>query len=670
MKIFRWVLPAGCILTLVGSPVLAEDSKDEPHQIPEIVVVGVRPVAKPGGASAIEVLPDSLSLNPAPTLEEVFRELPLLHVRTNSRGEAELSARGSESRQVAVLVDGVPITLAWDNRADASVIPAGAPQEVSYVRGVSSMLHGPNVLGGVIEIKAGRSLIQPEGVSYDVRAGADHVGSSGVTAGLTVPFRGVGGSWVLRGGAGLRDSPGRPLADGVEERVDTEDDLRLNTDSRIAHGFMSLRYIADGGAWCSFSGTSFEGERGIAAELGVPDQNARFWRYPHVSRTLAVLSGGTGDRRSPFGGYGGVEASLGLDLARTSIDAYESSDYGRVVDYEDGDDRTLTMRIVGNQTLGASADVRGAFTMADIGHDEFLPEGGSSYGQRLWSLAGETDVRLIENGAAVQSCRLSFGGAWDIGETPESGGKEPLGTMHSWGGRAGVTFGIRNGTTQVHAGLSSRSRFPSLRELYSGAVNRFRPNPDIGPERLVTFEGGMTTRVSRGRLQTVLFHNRLSDAIVRVRLPEPESRFMRVNRDEITSTGLELLFSQGWRRYSIAGNLTAQSVSLTDPEAEVTNRPENLPELFGGAELRVRLWYGFGVAFEAHYIGEQYAIDPETGDDGAIDAGTLFDFEVTRLWGAGLETTLGIHNLTDTAIYDLIGLPRPGRSVSLRLRLR
>ncbi|MBK9472497.1 MAG: Plug domain-containing protein [bacterium] len=93
----------------------------------------MRPVTTAGGVAAVEVQPDSLALPAAPTLEEIFRELPHLHVRTNSRGEAEISVRGSDSRQVAVLVDGVPITLAWDSRIDASMIPSSAPQELGYV---------------------------------------------------------------------------------------------------------------------------------------------------------------------------------------------------------------------------------------------------------------------------------------------------------------------------------------------------------------------------------------------------------------------------------------------------------------------------------------------------------------------------------------------------------
>lgn len=646
----------------------AEDPPEEQDENLEIEVVGYRPVATPGGAAAIDARPDSLHTNPAPTLEEVFEELSFIFMRTNSRGEAELSTRGSDSRQVAVLVDGAPITLAWDARADVSVIPATAPQEMRYVRGISSMLHGPNVLGGVVELKVGRSLIQPQDSYYVLNAGVDHVGGSRATGRLTMPFIGAGGSWVLRVGAGFRDSPGQPLARGVEERAETDDDLRLNTDSRVADGFMSLRYIADGGAWCALSASGFGGRRGIAAELGVPDEEARFWRYPHVSRALAVLSAGTGSRSSPLGGYGELEASAGLDYGRTDIDAYTSASYQDLDGFEDGDDRTLTVRLRGNQTLGPKADLSAAATLAEVRHDERLPEGDARYRQRLWSASGEADVRLNTHWPTAPSCRLSVGGAFDACETPEAGGKEPSDAMTGWGGRAGISLGLRNPRTQLHAAVSARSRFPALRELYSGALNRFEPNPDIDPERLITIEGGATTRFRRGKVQAIVFHNLLKDAIVRIKQPELDGRYLRVNRDELTSTGLELFASRDWGRYSFAANLTAQSVSITNTEAGLTNRPENLPEIFGGASLRARLWSGFVGGVQARYTGRQYAIDPETGGDARLDAGTCIDVEITRSWGSSLETTLAVDNVTNEAVYDLIGLPRPGLAARLQFR--
>ena len=64
----------------------------------------------------------------------------------------ELSVRGSDSRQTAILLDGVPLTLGWDNRSDVSLVPITGATRISLVRGLSSLLHGPNVLGGVVEV--------------------------------------------------------------------------------------------------------------------------------------------------------------------------------------------------------------------------------------------------------------------------------------------------------------------------------------------------------------------------------------------------------------------------------------------------------------------------------------------------------------------------------------
>lgn len=638
--------------------------------VPELVVVGVRPEATPAGVGAVSVTPDSLALTAAPTLEEVLRELPHLHVRTNSRGEAEISTRGSDSRQVAVLVDGVPLTLAWDARADASVIPSSAPQELTFTRGLSSMLHGPNVLGGVVEVKVGSGGDARPARTREARLGLDSAGGAALTARVTEPLAVARGSAVVRAGLGWRDTPGQALARGLVERAGAPDGLRLNTDSHAVDAFVSARRQGEGGGWVSLAGFGSQGHRGIAAELGVPDEDARFWRYPRVARGVAVVSAGTGERASPLGGRGDLEASFGLDAGRTDIDAFAGAAYDSVVAFEDGRDRTLTMRLLGDQTLGRRADLRGAFTLVSIRHDEVLPDGAFRYRQRLWSLGSETIVRVLDPGATPRFLQVSAGAAWDGAETPETGGKEPLGGLHGWGGRLGLSGGLNDGTTRLHAGVSRRSRFPSLRELYSGALNRFAPNPDLAPERLVAWEAGVTARAGRGEVQAVLFHNHLSDAVVRVRLPAPDGRFRRINRDRLDATGLELMATQDWGRLSGSAHLTLQSVELADPAEGSGRRPENLPEAAGGLGLRGRLPGGWTARLEAAWTGEQFAIDPATGLDSRLAPSLRCDLGVSRALGRHLEATATVANLGDTVCLDQVGLPQPGRTFSLLVQLR
>ncbi|HEX8210033.1 MAG TPA: TonB-dependent receptor [Longimicrobium sp.] len=642
------------------------------HRVPEIRVVATRPVTTVGGSSAIEVRVDSLALPVAPTVAEMFREIPMLHVRTNSRGEAEISARGSESRQVAVLVDGVPLNLAWDARTDVSVLPAASVQEISFVRGLSSMLYGSNVLGGVVEVDVGRSSLQPGSPSLRVASGIDHVGGYGGSAAVSLPGTARGGAWLLRAGGAFRDSPGQPLARGVVEPVPT-DGLRLNTDVRDRNGFLSVRYQGDGGAWMAFSGSALRAERGIAAELGVED--ARFWRYPRVSRSLAVASAGTGNRASPLGGFGDVEMSIGVDAGRTDIDAYPSREYGEPNGFEDGKDRTLTLRLLAGQSVGSRGELRGAFTLVEVRHDELLPGEEARYRQRLLSIGGENQWRLVGSASTPHSLRLSVGGAFDVAETPESGGREPRqDRLEEWGARIGLSAALNRGNTLLHAGASRRGRFPSLRELYSGALNRFQPNPNLRPEKLVALESGVTTRIGAGEIQAVVFRHQLDDAVVRITLPD--RKFLRVNRNRLTSQGVELLATQQLGSVALAGDLTIQSVDLTDTAAGATHRPENLPELFGHAEARFPLALGLRATAEADYTGDQFCIHPGTGDDARLNAGTQINLSLSKTWALRatswlrrLEARVAADNVGDATRYDQCGLPQPGRLIRFQIQL-
>jgi iron complex outermembrane receptor protein len=665
---------AGAVRAQAGRDSARADSIRRATALPDLEVRGVRPVLTTGGSAAVRARLDSLPLPPGATLEQTLRQLPMLHLRRNARGEAEISARGSESRQVAVLVDGIPLTLAWDARADVSVLPSTAFQEVSFTRGLSSMLYGPNVLGGVIELPVGHSSIRPERSTAEVQSGVDHVGGFGGSASMMLPIRGATGQWLFRGGVGYRNTPGTPLADGVVEPLPGRDNLRVNTDAKSLDGFTALRYQSVGGTWFSLAATTFKAERGAAAELGF--SNARFWRYPEISRTLAIVSAGTGDHRSPFGGRGDLEASFGVDLGKTDIDTYTARDYTTQNGFEDGKDRTLTFRALGDQTLGSRGDLRTAFTVSEIRHDEFLPAGEARYRQRLMSIGAETNWRLIDMGRGINALRLSVGAAYDVGKTPESGGRPKQPTLTELGARIGMTMVAAEGRLLAHAGVSRRGRFPALRELYSGALNRFTPNPDLKPENLVAVEAGITARLgSSSELQLVGFRHQMNDAVVRITLPD--NTFQRVNRNRLTSAGVELLGSTVLGPLALGGDLTLQHVDLTNTQASITNRPENLPNVFGGAYLSAPLLLGMFLGAEARYTGNQFCIDPATGDDVKLAGGAVFNGDVGREfrlkagggWFSRIEARLSVENLGDKLLYEQCRLPEPGRLLRFQVRL-
>ncbi len=661
-------------LTLVASlatPLLAQEPDTSIFRIGEIVVQAARPITTTGGAAALEIRMDSAHMAAAPTLDQLLRSIPLVQVRTNSRGEAQFSLRGSgsDAREVAVLVDGMPLSLGWDDRADLSVLPTTAVHTLTVARGLPSLLYGPNVLGGVVEVGVARGAsiaLNPRSLRID--AGIDNTGSQAFSTAITLPMQTGGGELLLRAGGGYRGREGVALASDVVEPVPGEDaDLRVNTALVHRDAFAAARLQTRHGTWASLTASGYSAQRGIPAELHI--ESARYWRYPRLRRGLAVLAAGTGERASPFGGVGDVEASIGIDAGHTEIDQYDTRAYQNVVASEDSDDHNISMRMRADQTLGGRAELGSAFTYADIRHDELLtPGGAASYRQRLWSIGSELSLRIARNGS-----RISAGAAYDGANTPESGDKPPLGTLHSWGARAGVTSLVVDGRVLLHAGASRRSRFPALRELYSGALGRFEPNPSLRPENLVAAEAGGTLRFTRGELQAVAFRHVLSDAIVRVSVPG--RKFKRVNRDRQSSNGLELLANVAAGAATLGADLTWQSSVLEDAQGQ-ESEPEYQPTLLAGMSLTAPMPWQLRLDTRVRYVGRQSCINAETAARTSLAASGRVDAELGRAWPirAGwmtrLEAAAAVDNAGDTTVYDQCGLPQPGRTLRLQVRVR
>lgn len=620
-----------------------------------------------GGVSVVAITPDSLRLTAAPALGDVLREMPFVLVRQNSRGEQELSIRGSEARQSAVLLDRVPLTLGWDSRTDPSLIPMSGARTIAVVRGLSSLLQGPNVLGGVVSIDINSGEVDDTNSrSVELRSGADHTGAGALNLSFVSPFYTDGGKLTLRTGGGFRNSSGFALSGRVNDPT-ANGDRRTNSDAEQVDGYLAMRYTTGSGPWAGFSATGYRAERGVPPELHL--SQPRLWRYPDASRLLAIASAGTGRLRTPWGS-GDAEVVIGVNDGTTEIESFTTLAYDVIDGRERDHERTTTARLLADHSLG-KGELRTAFTWAQVRFREQIDDDPASrYEQRLWSLASEVEHPL------PKFWRITAGLAYDGSDTPETGGKPSLGQLTSWASRVGVSTLAFNGGARFHASMSNRSRFAALRELYSGSLGRFEPNPALRPERLTGFESGLTFIRSNSQLQTVLFHNRLKDAVTRI--STPDGKFQRVNRDEMRSTGLEVLGSVSAGELLLTGDFMVQSVRLKDPAARGTaRRPEHVPEFQTGASATVPFIAGSRASFGMQYTGQQFCVNPDLGRTVRLGGQAKGDIGLEREWQVRSKGMLSrmrgmfaIDNVTDRAIYSQCGLPDPGRTYRVGMALR
>ena len=640
---------------------------DSGRRLERMTITATRPplTTAVGGVGVLVVAPDSMRLTPSPVLADVLRGIPFVLVRQNSRGENEISIRGSDSRHQVVLYDGIPLTLGWDSRTDASLIPMGGARSIAVARGLSTLLQGPNVIAGAVAVDLNRGdSDNTTETSAELRTGIDQVGASAVFGSVVKPWYSSGGKFTLRAGGGYSARDGFPLSSKVNDQYASGDE-RANSDFEEIQAYLGLRYTTDAGQWLAASASGYTAERGVPPELHIAEP--RLWRYPDSRRVIGVFSGGLGRKRTPFGS-GDVEFVVAVNDGSQQIDNYTSPAYTQVDATEYGDEQTVTMRVEADHSLGRG-EWRNAFTMATVNYrEQFDTDPASRYRQRLSSLATELDYPLWG------LWRANVGGALEAADTPLTGGRPAQEGMDAGAFRVGLSTVLSNGV-RVHAAANRRSRFPALRELYSGALNRFEPNPDLKPEGFSGLEAGATMFMSNAQVQGVFFNNTLSDAILRI--TRPDGKFQRINRDRLRSTGVELLGHWSGERVTLAADLMLQRVRISDPAAAGTaRRPENIPELAAGVNLDVR--FGESLAtMGLDYKGAQYCLHPDLGTNVKLRGRTSADASVAREFTvrqtglfSRLRAMLSFDNAFDTVIYDQCGLPEPGRTIRLGMALR
>ncbi|HET9425047.1 MAG TPA: TonB-dependent receptor [Gemmatimonadaceae bacterium] len=666
-------LLAGALSPAMAAGQAGSDSSraDSARTLKPVTVTESRAPGVVGGASAVVMKPEALRSSPAPMLEQALRESPFVHVRQNSRGEMELSVRGSDSRQAAVFMDGVPLTLGWDHRTDPSMIPMTGAQNVTIVRGLGSLLNGPNTLGGSIEITHDNGFGRLGPGRIWGGAGVDENAATVATLGGGRDLATVmGGALSLRAGVARRQREGFALPNGAADPT-ASDGLRTNSDFREIDAFTSLRWDTRNGRGVGLMFSGFNAERGVPPEENI--SQPRLWRYPYHTRSVAALSAKSGLFDTPFG-FGTLDAGIGYNSGRHKIQSFSDRTYRTVDGEELGDERTLTARALATHSLPLDAILKAALTAADIHYEETLsPAAGAKYRQVMASGAAEIEV------PAGTRTQLSGGLAYDRTTTPETGGRTPgQEPFDAIGWRAGVSHDA-SGALRLHASASRRSRFPALRELYSGALNRFRPNPDLKPETLLGVEAGMTLDRSFGPIpdatfQVTGFRHHLEDAVVRITLQNP-TRFMRINRDRMESVGVELLAGfvfgeDAQRSFSLTGDATIQKIEVVNEATGEERHAENNPELRGMLELGVPLPYRVRAFTNARYTGRQYCLNADSGNEDAMAAQAETDLALERRFnvsGRGLIRSLralvSMDNVANAAVYDSCGLPQPGRTL-------
>lgn len=584
------------------------------------------------------------------------------------RRERLLTLRGFNSRQVPLFIDGVPVYVPYDGNVDLSRFGVDYVSEIRVSKGLASLLYGPNIMGGAVNVLSRR----PTGpLSVSARVSTEHDDKARANlrrAALNVA--GAGERWYGAFSVSGTESDSYRLPDSFEPVANREDGgLRDNAETRDVLYMARVGYTPDAGSEYNLTWYRQESRKEDPPYAGTSGPS-RFWVWPWWDKQSISLTS-----RHAIGDRGTLRLRAFHDTFENSLDAYTNlahttqmflgstyDDYSRGggADFEwRWNDATVT-RIATH----LKKDVHRESTVQPAEPQEQLVAS-------TWDIAIEQEWRLTP--------RLSLTPSYQYVAQPGR-------TAWLWSGSGYVPNAVNDATTRngqlvavwqaseggtLFGGVSRKTRFPALKDRFSGAMGSALPNPDLKAEYANHFELGYTHRATAWNGKLALYQANIRDAIESVTLPGSACAAPNPNCSQLQNVG-----RQRNRGVELSGSWQALDTLQLDGQVNLLDRdnlgnPSILPT--DTPKWRHRLaatWQPavqWRLALDAQRESKRYTT---TNGSRVADGFTLVNAFLRYTPDAHWGVELGGRNLTDELYAYQEGFFEAGRSWLLQVDWR
>ncbi|MDD2338319.1 MAG: TonB-dependent receptor, partial [Geobacteraceae bacterium] len=234
-----------------------EDQSTDIFSLGEVVVSGT--LNKIEAGEIVHVITDEdIVRSGARTLDEAISTLSDVNVRLGNEGIPRIDIRGFKSRQILLLVDGIPMNSSFDQQFDPSSIPVENIKKIKVISGASSVLYNQGGLGGVINIitKKGKSGLSGT-VSAESGDGEQYLTQASLSGGKG-KF-----DFFLSGSALQRDYI--PLARSFNASLEEAAGYRKNSDRTRRNAHLNIGFTPNDNLYLALSATYSEGGYGKPA---------------------------------------------------------------------------------------------------------------------------------------------------------------------------------------------------------------------------------------------------------------------------------------------------------------------------------------------------------------------------------------------------------------------
>ena len=601
---------------------------------------------------------EMMDLTNAVDVSKALDTLPGVFISKGARNEAYINVRGFNQRYVPIFYDGIPLYIPNDGYTDPSELLTGNLSQITLTKGVASTLYGPNTMGGVINIVTMKPQKSFEG-SYNAQ-----LDQNGALGSVNLGSR-IDRFYVMAGLSGIdyddfKMSNGfTPITSPLGFRGYFEDGgTRDNSYTVTGSGNFKAGFMPADGHEYAFGVQHVKTDRGLPPNI-YTTESQRFWRFTEWEKTTYYFIGDSkitdnlwANTRIYYDTYYNVLDSY--DDATYSTQTRRSSFHSTYDDYTPGGSFVLRTTYIPRNTLSF------AFHYKEDVHQEqdnyALP--WEKYEAETFSYGLEDNIKITD------SLGLVLGASYDVQKPKYSNGGTLRDDDDALNGLGGLVYTFSD-ATKVHGSVASKTRFPTLKELYSSYLGTATPNPNLEQEDSVNYEVGVERPLPwQSYASLALFYSDVKNLIVRTTVAGND---FYDNVGKARFQGFELsLKTDGLPHNTLEAHYTyLDAEDRSDNRTSDHLREAPAHQFYISDLCKLNDWLSF--FGKAQYNAGQW---DQKRDLTWTELGSYWTFDVKAMVEVFKNTVaeIGVQNMFDATYETAYGFPREGRTFFVAFR--
>ena len=579
------------------------------------------------------------------------------------RNESMVSVRGFDLRQVPVYMDGIPVYVPYDGYVDLARFTTFDLAAIDVSKGFSSVLYGPNSLGGAINLVSRKP---SQKLEYDGSLGM--INENGYKGNINIGSN--IGKFYFQGGFSYLDRNSTRMSSNFVPTANENGGQRDNsyrTDQKIS---FKIGWTPTEKSEYAIGYINQQGEKGNPVYTGSDPLNSlllkpRYWQWPNWDKESFYFIS-----NSNFDDKNSLKTRLYFDRFKNTLDSYDDASYTKQTKpyaFESiYNDYTYGGNLEYNTKFIPKNDLKIAFHFKEDVHRE------NNLGEPVRHFIDNTVLVGIEDIYKVTPKFTVIPGvsynirknteAEDYNSTTKVISDYPsAGASDAFNAQIGFFYQL-NEAQKLGATVSQKTRFATIKDRYSYRMGTAIPNPDLKPEKAVNYELNYTAGLfNKVTFQTALFYSKLSDAILNVSNVQPGKSQMQ-NFGEAEYLGVEAQIN-----YEILSNLSLnvnytyiERNNITNPNIHFTDVPNT--KVMGTLEYKpIKI---LRLIANSEFNSSRFS----TSYGARVPDYTLLNFYASGKIAKNFSIDAGINNIFDKNYSLVEGYPEEGRNFFVTLR--